>query len=103
LSDEDVQRVRGESWAEKCEDATRLANLAEPQSNRERARRHLEAMQDNPNVGELLALSQDKWAESRRFLESIHPEPHLSLTARGARRHVYASTGCAEWRAQGLR
>jgi hypothetical protein len=74
LSSEDVKRVRGESWAERCDDAERLANLAEPQSIRERARRHLQAMQDNnPNVGELAALAQGKVEQSRRLLEALHP------------------------------
>jgi hypothetical protein len=33
LSAEDVKRVRGETWAEKCEDAERLAALAKPGVN----------------------------------------------------------------------
>jgi hypothetical protein len=75
LSAEDVKRVRGETWAEKCADAERLSNLAEPQSIRERARRHLQAMQDaNPNVGEVLALSQDKQEAARRLVEAVHPD-----------------------------
>ena len=57
LSTEDVQRVRGESWAERCADAERLAQLSDSQSIRDRARRHLQAMQDKPNKGELAALT----------------------------------------------
>ncbi len=57
LSTEDVQHVRGESWAERCADAERLAQLSNSQSIRDRARRHLQAMQDNPNKGELAALT----------------------------------------------
>jgi hypothetical protein len=33
LSAEDVKRVHGETWAEKCEDAERLAALAKPEIN----------------------------------------------------------------------
>jgi ketosteroid isomerase-like protein len=33
LSAENVKRVRGETWAEKCEDAKRLAELAKPEVN----------------------------------------------------------------------
>ena len=49
--------------------------MAGEQSIRERARRHLRALQqDNPNRGELAALSQDTREWSSRLLESMHPD-----------------------------
>jgi hypothetical protein len=72
LSAEDVKRVRGETWAERCEDAKRLASLAEPTSIRERARRHLEEM-NHPNIGEMLELGRDKQEDTKRLLELMHP------------------------------
>ena len=46
LSPDELQRVHGATWSEKCADAARLAELREPRSVRERALRHLQEMQD---------------------------------------------------------
>ena len=71
--------MRGDTWAEKCEDAERLAGVAEPQSVRDRARRHLDAMQDNPNEA-VLGLLQPKAERHRALIEATHPtgEPEES-------------------------
>ncbi len=46
LSADELKRVHGETWSEKCADAERLAELREPQSIRERALRHLQNEMD---------------------------------------------------------
>lgn len=82
LSATDAQQIRGDTWAEKCDDAQRLAGLAEPQSIRERARRHLQAMQDSPNQGELAALAMldHKHEQDAELVRRLHPPSPPSET-----------------------
>ena len=64
LSDEQVQRVRGASWGERCEDAERLVQLENPpETLRERTLAHLERR--------LLA----EKPEYRALIEAVHPTP----------------------------
>ena len=72
LTAEDAKRIRGDTWAERCEDAERLVGLAGEQSIRDRARAHLRAMQEgNPNVGELAAFATVDAREA--LIGSLHP------------------------------
>ena len=50
LSAEDAKRIRGNTWAERCEDAERLVGLTGERSIRDRARAHLRALQEKQSV-----------------------------------------------------
>lgn len=57
LSTEEVKRVRGKTWAEKCEDAQRLAAIPEAR----------------PNRGEIAALEANKYEQHQRIVDLFHP------------------------------
>lgn len=71
LSPEDVQRVRGETWGERCEDAERLAGLVGEPTIRDRARRHLSEMTAEQI---LLNPSQSKLERDEALVRMLHPE-----------------------------
>ena len=69
LSPQDVKRVRGETWAERCQDAARLAS-PEPRPTPEEPRSPTDDL--NTNV---LGLFAAKAERDRALVELIHPPP----------------------------
>jgi hypothetical protein len=57
LTAQEVRRVRGRSWAERCEDAERLAAIVKQQ----------------PNRGEIAALAAHKKNQHQALIELLHP------------------------------
>jgi hypothetical protein len=57
LLPQEVRRVRGQTWAEKCADAERLAAIVKAQ----------------PNRGEIAALAAHKKNQHQALIELLHP------------------------------
>lgn len=59
LTAQEVRRVRGKTWDEKCQDAQRSAEVVKQQ----------------PNRGEIAALSAHKTKQNRALVELLHGRP----------------------------